>query len=136
MAKYTRILSLDGGGLRGIIPAKILKAVEQKLQDFTGNIDAKIVDYFDLIAGTSAGGILTCLYLYPDPENPKRLRSEKAEACHKGSFYVDNKGFSGSDGPQMESAFFEVVSEVEKRYGDRIRKPETRIYKLPIPATK
>ncbi len=84
--------------------------------------------------GVSVHG--SCERIYPDPANPKRLRSEKAEACHKGSFYVDNKGFSGSDGPQMESAFFEVVSEVEKRYGDRIRQPETRIYKLPIPATK
>lgn len=80
MAKYTRILSLDGGGLRGIIPAQILKAVEQKLQDFTGNIDAKIVDYFDLIAGTSAGGILTCLYLYPDSENPTRPRYSAQDA--------------------------------------------------------
>lgn len=74
MAQFTRILSLDGGGLRGIISAEILKYIEQKLQDFTGNSDARIADYFDLIAGTSVGGILTALYLCPDSENPDRPR--------------------------------------------------------------
>jgi Patatin len=79
MAQFTRILSLDGGGLRGIISAEVLKYVEQKLQDFTGNSDARIADYFDLIAGTSAGGILTALYLCPDPENPLRPRCSAQE---------------------------------------------------------
>ncbi|MGB7892408.1 MAG: patatin-like phospholipase family protein, partial [Microcoleus sp.] len=72
MAKYTRILSIDGGGIRGIIPAQILVSVESKLQQKSGNPDARIADYFDLIAGTSAGGILTCIYLCPDAENPSR----------------------------------------------------------------
>jgi patatin-like phospholipase/acyl hydrolase len=82
MAQFTRILSLDGGGLRGIISAEVLKYVEQKLQDFTGNSDARIADYFDLIAGTSAGGILTALYLCPDPENPLRPRCSAQEVYH------------------------------------------------------
>ncbi|MCB9640686.1 MAG: hypothetical protein H6727_17455, partial [Myxococcales bacterium] len=57
--------------------------------------------------GVSVHG--SCERIFPDPENPKRLRSEKAEECHKGTFYVDNKGFTGTDGPKMETAFFEVV---------------------------
>ena len=72
MARFTRILSLDGGGVRGLIPAQILIYVEQKLQEKTGNSRAKIAEYFDLIAGTSAGGILTCLYLCPDPNSPNK----------------------------------------------------------------
>ncbi|OIP69088.1 MAG: patatin [Oscillatoriales cyanobacterium CG2_30_40_61] len=82
MAQFTRILSLDGGGLRGIISAEVLKYVEQKLQDFTGNSDARIADYFDLIAGTSAGGILAALYLCPDPENPLRPRCSAEQVDH------------------------------------------------------
>lgn len=74
MAKYTRILSLDGGGIRGIIPAQVAVSIEEKLQQKSGNPDARIADYFDLIAGTSAGGILTCIYLCPDAENPHRPR--------------------------------------------------------------
>ena len=79
MSQFTRILSLDGGGLRGIMSAEVLKYVEQKLQDFTGNSDARIADYFDLIAGTSAGGILTALFLFPDAENPLRPRCSAQE---------------------------------------------------------
>ncbi len=47
----TKILALDGGGIRGIIPAAILAAIEQR----TGR---RIAEMFDLIAGTSTGGIL------------------------------------------------------------------------------
>ncbi|MGB3403035.1 MAG: patatin-like phospholipase family protein [Microcoleaceae cyanobacterium] len=74
MAKFTRILSIDGGGLRGLIPAQVLVYVEQQLQEKTGNPDARIADYFDLFAGTSAGGISSCLYLAPDPKTGNRPR--------------------------------------------------------------
>ena len=48
-----RILSLDGGGIKGIFPAAVLAFLEQEhLQG------GSIGDYFDLIAGTSTGGIL------------------------------------------------------------------------------
>lgn len=63
-----RILSIDGGGIRGIIPGEVLVALESKLQEISGDPDKRIADAFDLIAGTSTGGILTCLYLCPDPD--------------------------------------------------------------------
>ncbi|MFA1820071.1 CBASS cGAMP-activated phospholipase [Virgibacillus oceani] len=46
-----RILSIDGGGMKGVIPAVYLKRVEDE-------IGAPIHDYFDLITGTSTGGII------------------------------------------------------------------------------
>ncbi|NJK76537.1 MAG: patatin [Richelia sp. CSU_2_1] len=82
MVKYTRILSIDGGGIRGIIPAQVAVRLEEKLQQKSGNLDARIADYFDLIAGTSAGGILTCIYLYPDPENPHKPRWTAEDALN------------------------------------------------------
>ncbi|MEG4282551.1 patatin-like phospholipase family protein [Microcoleus sp. A006_D1] len=82
MAKYTRVLSIDGGGIRGIVPAQVGVSIESKLQQKTGNPDARIADYFDLIAGTSAGGILTCLYLCPDTENPSRPRWTAQDAVN------------------------------------------------------
>lgn len=46
-----RILSIDGGGIKGTLPAAFLKELEQDLPEPIGS-------YFDLIAGTSTGGIL------------------------------------------------------------------------------
>jgi len=61
-----KILSIDGGGIRGIIPGVVLVALEEKLQAISGNPAMRLADVFDLIAGTSTGGILACLYLCPD----------------------------------------------------------------------
>lgn len=80
-AKKIRILSIDGGGIKGIIPATILMYMEQMIQEKTGREDARLCDYFDMIAGTSTGGILTCAYLTPslDPEkNGRPMAAEEA----------------------------------------------------------
>ena len=66
-----RVLSLDGGGIRGIIPAQILAYIEHRIQNLVDNPNAKLVDYVDLMAGTSTGGILTLLYLMGNDENSK-----------------------------------------------------------------
>ena len=58
-------MSIDGGGIRGIIPAVILNHIEKRLQSLTGNNHTTLADYFDLVAGTSTGGILACFYLLP-----------------------------------------------------------------------
>lgn len=48
-----RILSIDGGGIRGVYPATFLAGLEQR---YLGG--DSVARYFDLIAGTSTGGIL------------------------------------------------------------------------------
>jgi len=63
--KLVTVLSIDGGGIRGIIPATILAFLEAKLQELDGP-DARIADYFDVVAGTSTGGLLTAMLTAPD----------------------------------------------------------------------
>jgi patatin-like phospholipase/acyl hydrolase len=46
-----QILALDGGGYRGLYSAAVLGAIEQDL-------GRPILDYFDLVAGTSTGGLI------------------------------------------------------------------------------
>lgn len=46
-----QILSLDGGGLRGLYSAAVLAGVERSL-------GVRVADHFDLVAGTSTGGII------------------------------------------------------------------------------
>lgn len=72
MSKRFRVLSIDGGGIRGILPGQILVELEKKLQKYANDPNARIADYFDFFAGTSTGGILTCLYLCPDYKNSNR----------------------------------------------------------------
>ncbi|RVX15071.1 Patatin-like protein 2 [Vitis vinifera] len=61
------ILSIDGGGIRGIIPATILACLESHLQELDGD-DARIADYFDVIAGTSTGGLVAAMLTAPDDQ--------------------------------------------------------------------
>jgi uncharacterized protein len=51
--RHFRILSIDGGGIRGIFPAAVLAGLER---DHAGG--SSIATYFDLVAGASTGGIL------------------------------------------------------------------------------
>ena len=53
MVTMTRILSIDGGGIRGLVPATVLAEIERR----TGR---HVAELFDVIAGTSTGGILAC----------------------------------------------------------------------------
>ncbi|MEM9858900.1 MAG: patatin-like phospholipase family protein [Bacteroidota bacterium] len=64
--KKVRVLSIDGGGIRGILPGVILRRVEEKLITASNGEIKRIADAFDLIAGTSTGGILACAYLIPE----------------------------------------------------------------------
>ncbi|MDX2360756.1 MAG: patatin-like phospholipase family protein [Crocinitomicaceae bacterium] len=90
--KKVRILSLDGGGIRGIIPATIMKYVEEQLQIKDNNPDARIADYFDLVAGTSTGGILSCLYLTPDKDRKVKFTAKEAlEFYSKQGYTIFNE---------------------------------------------
>jgi predicted acylesterase/phospholipase RssA len=55
-----KVLSIDGGGIRGLIPALVLAEIESR----TGR---RIAELVDMIAGTSTGGILACALGKPDP---------------------------------------------------------------------
>jgi uncharacterized protein len=55
-----RVLSIDGGGIRGLIPALVLTEMERRA-------GRRVWELFDLIAGTSTGGILACALCAPDP---------------------------------------------------------------------
>ena len=55
-----RVLAIDGGGIRGLIPALVLA----ELEDRAGR---PVFELFDLMAGTSTGGIIVCALCAPDP---------------------------------------------------------------------
>lgn len=65
-----RVLSIDGGGIRGLIPAIVLAEVERRTQRRTA-------DLFDLIAGTSTGGILACTLARPGADGRPLYSAEE-----------------------------------------------------------
>ncbi|KAA8528561.1 hypothetical protein F0562_035916 [Nyssa sinensis] len=78
------ILSIDGGGIRGIIPATVLAFLESQLQELDGE-DARLADYFDVIAGTSTGGLVTAMLTAPDKNNRPLYAAKDIK-----SFYLEN----------------------------------------------
>ncbi|XP_059453509.1 patatin-like protein 2 [Corylus avellana] len=82
------VLSIDGGGIRGIIPGIILGFLESELQKLDGE-EARIADYFDVIAGTSTGGLITTMITAPN-ENSRPLYAAK-----------DIKAFYFENGPKI-----------------------------------
>ena len=64
MAETVRILSIDGGGIRGIIPTMVLQAILPK---------TKAQDAFHIIAGNSTGGVIATGLSKPNPLGPKDM---------------------------------------------------------------
>ncbi|CAI9766821.1 unnamed protein product [Fraxinus pennsylvanica] len=62
------VLSIDGGRIRGIIPGTLLAYLEAKLQELDGP-GARIADYFDVIARTSTGGLITSMLTASSKDN-------------------------------------------------------------------
>ncbi|KAF7845024.1 patatin-like protein 2 [Senna tora] len=77
------ILSIDGGGVRGIIPAILLMHLEAELQKCKKDENVRIADFFDVIAGTSTGGLITAMLTAPN-ENGRPLFS----ASEIRDFYI------------------------------------------------
>src|SRR5260221_10845109 len=76
MPKLVKILSIDGGGIRGIVPAMLLAEIERRTKQPIANL-------FDLVAGTSTGGILALGLTIPkDPGGPLY------RACEFAGMYV------------------------------------------------
>ena len=80
--EYYNILAMDGGGIRGLIPAVLLSKLEEHAYEYAtskgyaiktypdalGGNRTKVVamnDLFDMTAGTSTGSILAACLVYP-----------------------------------------------------------------------
>ena len=99
-----KVLCIDGGGIRGLIPALVLAEIEQR----TGRRVAELVD---LIAGTSTGGILACALTRPGPDGRPLYTAQEL-----AGIYVE-------EGPKifhrsLLKRIFSVDGWVDERYED------------------
>ncbi|KAF7820128.1 patatin-like protein 6 [Senna tora] len=112
------ILTIDGGGMRGILPGKALAYLENALRKKSGNPDARIADYFDVAAGAGVGGIFTAmLFSTKDHRRPifeaestwrlladqgqKFYRPGSSSGNHRGGFF--RRLFTGGGGGASSS---------------------------------
>ncbi len=112
------ILSIDGGGIRGIIPAEVLVSLEKKLRSKVKG--ANLIDYFDFFAGTSTGGLITCALLLPnatmkEPEHDAAFVADLYKKRGKDIFHsrisLENKFLN-----KLVSPLNELISYIEEKY--------------------
>ncbi|WJX91619.1 hypothetical protein P8452_73365 [Trifolium repens] len=66
------ILSIDGGAIKGIVPSVVLSHLENSLKEVSKDEKAALADYFDVIAGTSTGGLIAAMLAAPSLSDPFR----------------------------------------------------------------
>ncbi|KQK21408.1 patatin-like protein 1 isoform X2 [Brachypodium distachyon] len=105
------VLTIDGGGIRGLIPGTILAFLEDRLQELDGP-DARLADYFDCIAGTSTGGLITAMITAPGEEGRPLFAAEDINR-----FYLDN---GPQIFPQKRSSLMSVLASLTRpRYNGK-----------------
>jgi patatin-like phospholipase/acyl hydrolase len=73
-----RVLSIDGGGIRGLIAARVIARLEELLSAEAGE-ERRMTDCFHMFAGTSTGGLIALGLTVPDPAAPGRPRLSGAD---------------------------------------------------------
>ena len=119
----TRILSIDGGGIKGIVPAVVLLHLEKLLNQLSKNQNSRIHDYFDLFSGASTGAIIIAGLLSPDknnrpkysPEEILDLYLENGHIIFNSSFFQEVKSVSGIVNVKYDPEGLESV--FEKYFG-------------------
>jgi predicted acylesterase/phospholipase RssA len=108
-----RILALDGGGIRGMLTAGILKRLEDLLRARVGgDPDFRLSDYFDLIGGTSTGSIIAAgLSLGMSADEIRGHYVNLGEAVFKRSFFRFGLVRQKYDTAPVEAALRSVFGE-------------------------
>ncbi len=97
-----RVLSLDGGGIRGLISLGYLRAIETMLRVRYGNPDLVLAAYFDFVIGTSTGAVIATLIALGYPVS--RILQIYLELAVK-AFHPSNHWGLGAIGRMVGSRF-------------------------------
>ncbi|GER24833.1 patatin-related family protein [Striga asiatica] len=86
-SKKTRALSIDGGGTTAIVACAALARLEDQIQEKTGDPNARVADFFDIVAGTGIGALLAAM-LVADDGSGRPLHTARDAA----GFLMENRG--------------------------------------------
>ena len=122
MGKY-RILSFDGGGIRGLLSAVILEQLDSRVPDWRNKVN--------LIAGTSTGGIIALGLAHGlTPTNLRELYYDKSPKIFKDSFFDDLRDLDSWIGAEYSNS--NLKKEMKKVFGETVLKDLKK--KVLIPA--
>lgn len=98
-----KILSLDGGGIRGVLTLEILGEIERQLKAELGKDDSfRLSDYFDYIGGTSTGAIIAAgLSIGMCVDKLLSFYESKGEAMFDRAFLLKRVKYFYNDGPLL-----------------------------------
>ena len=87
-----KILSIDGGGVRGLIPGAVIVEIEKRM-------GKPISQLFDLLSGTSAGGHIALALATPGDDGKPRWSAQELAAYYSEAYgrIFDNSGFKVLD---------------------------------------
>jgi hypothetical protein len=99
-----KILSLDGGGIRGVLTLEILLEIENQLKtELKKDDNFRLSDYFDYIGGTSTGAIIAAgLSLGMSVTELLKFYEDKGEAMFDKSFLLKRVKHFYNDGPLLK----------------------------------
>lgn len=124
MSKKLKILSITGGGIRGIIPAAILAYMESYInRNNDEDSYISISELFDFVAGNSTGSIVAASSIIPstkDPNKPMYKMQEIVDNYYNmgpqvfhASFFRNIKTLYGLFGPKYD------IKELEKNFNNQ-----------------
>ena len=118
-----KILSLDGGGIRGVFTLELLAEIESQLRRKLGKGDDFVLsDYFDYIGGTSTGAIIAAgLTLGMPVQKLLDFYQEKGEAMFDKAFLLRRVKYFYNDGP--------LAKELKNTFGEGSIDVSTGVFK-------
>ncbi|MBI1954149.1 MAG: patatin-like phospholipase family protein, partial [Proteobacteria bacterium] len=131
--KLVKILAIDGGGVRGLIPSIVLQNLESRLSK-----GYRLAECFDIIAGNSVGGIIALMLATPDKNGKPKYSADYirqqfkpfAEKVFSRSLWQKiRSGWGWVDAKYSEEALEESL----KAYFDDVKLSET-IVNVIVPA--
>src|SRR6266516_4554583 len=130
MDDAVRVLSIDGGGIRGIIPTMVLQAILGR---------TKAQDAFHIIAGTSTGGIIASALCKPSPLSLDQILSLYVDHGYEIFDKDSENRFHGVAGPryQPDALVSQLKIELGETYLSEVKDTELLVpsyaIKLPEP---
>ena len=113
-----KILTLDGGGIRGMMTVEVLAGIEQILRQKMNNNRLVLADWFDFFAGTSTGAIIaTCLSLGMSTDEIRSFYLESGKEMFDKAFLLRRFRYKYED-EKLAGKLKEVFNKFDKSVGN------------------